>query len=349
MNILFYITNHGYGHASRNVPIMEELIKRGNKIYVKSDDIRIDFLKRNLSDYNNIQYYDDICEVGLILEAGRMKPDVETMRLAIEDDKKKWPEIIERESLFIKNNRIQLVVSDTVAVGIRAAKRAGVKSIIVGNFDWALIYSAYYKKEIWNHYLESYKMAEMAIWYELHNKKIDCHNENCVEASLLSRSIDYSEAERIKESYDRPIVFVSLGGSAALEKKIDVSNLEYEFIVTQGLNLCGDNVHVLPSDMINTMDYIAASKYVISKGGWSTVAEILLQHKLAVLIMRSNNPEDERTKELLTKRKHCIAIDGEDELDFGRLLSDLSKLEPTSYDVYRDDCIKVCDIITNCK
>ena len=49
MKYVFYITNHGYGHASRNVPIILELLKRNsdNLVYVKSDIQRIEFLKRN--------------------------------------------------------------------------------------------------------------------------------------------------------------------------------------------------------------------------------------------------------------------------------------------------------------
>lgn len=345
MNILFYITNHGYGHASRNVPIIKEMTKRGHHVFIKSDRERIKFLKLNLLDLNSVKYYNDIGEVGLLLVPGHMYPDIVAMKLAIIEDKKKWPLIIEKEIEFIVTNKIEFVISDTVALGIRAAKLANIRNVLIGNFDWAMIYKEYYDISIWRHYLESYRMADFAMWYDLHSTELHLHNDNYISLSLISRPINYLEVKKIVEKYKKPIVFVSLGGSASLEKEIDVSNLEYDFLITKGINLKGENVHVLPSNLINTPDYIAASDYVIAKGGWSTVAEILLQRKKAVLIMRSNNPEDARTKEILMSRRHCIAIDGEDTLNFEELLEDLSNLHTGTYDMYCNDCLKICDTI----
>ena len=85
MRIAFYITNHGYGHAARNVPIIQELIRRrsNTEIVIKSDKIRTDFLKRNLSAYaDNIRYFDDCRENGFLLREGSMEPDIEIMEKA---------------------------------------------------------------------------------------------------------------------------------------------------------------------------------------------------------------------------------------------------------------------------
>ncbi|MBQ9609867.1 MAG: hypothetical protein IJV15_10555 [Lachnospiraceae bacterium] len=348
MTFAFYITNHGFGHASRNVPIIEELLSRNieNKVIIKSDTARNEFLQRNLAKYSDrIAYYNDMLENGLILKAGHMIPDIPKMKSIIQNDFKNWDKITKRETDFLIQSHVDTVVADTVAIGIKAASMAGIYSILIGNFDWAQIYHEYYGEEIWKPYVDCYKLADLAIWYELHSEELHNHNSNFIEVSLVSRKVDWDEVENIKSRHSQPIIFVSLGGSAELSKPIDVSGLPYDFIITRGINLTGDNVYPLPLDMINTPDYIAASEYVISKGGWSTVAEILLLRKKCALLMRGNNAEDNHNKEILEQRHHCIALNGDELDDIGALIERISALNPDSYDIYADDAVKICDLI----
>lgn len=93
-------------------------------------------------------------------------------------------------------------------------------------------------------------------------------------------------------------MFVSLGASAEINKRVNVENLPYNFLVTRGLKLIGDNVVELPPDMINTPDYISAADYVIAKGGWSTIAEIMLQRKNAHYFL------EEKTRKMRIPLKH---------------------------------------------
>lgn len=348
MTFAFYITNHGFGHASRNVPIIEELLTRNpkNKVIIKSDNIRNSFLQRNLSKYNDrITYYDDMLENGLILKKGHMIPDIPKMKAIIQNDFRKWNYIIARETDFLIKNHVDKVVSDTVALGIKAAKQAGVYSILIGNFDWAQIYQEYYDQDIWKPYEVCYKLADIAIWYELHSEELHKHNSNFIEASLISRKVNWNEVENIKSKHSRPIIFVSLGGSAELSKPIDVSQLPYDFITTRGINLIGINSYQLPLDIINTPDYIAASEFVIAKGGWSTIAEILLLQKKCALLMRGNNAEDNHNKMILEQRHQCIAINGDEMDDIGELINKIDLLNPDSYGIYTNDVDKICDII----
>lgn len=344
----FYITNHGFGHASRNVSVIRELLKRNPKatIVIKTDSVRVEFLKRNLSDLEEkIQYYDDVTEVGLVLKEGQMVPDISKMKQMIEEDVLKWGKYIALEEQFIKENHIDVVISDIVPWAIKAGKNCGVKTILISNFTWALSYMSYYEEEIWKPYLECYQMADKALWYEIHSEKLHEQNENYQCISLISREIDYAEVERIKAKYKKPIVFVSLGGSAELEQEIQVGHLPYDFLVTRGLKLKGDNVFELPLNMINTPDYIAASKYVVAKGGWSTIAEIMLQKKKCALLMRGDNLEDIANKEILEKREHCITLNGDDLKDMGMLLEKIESLKPSSYDMYHNDVKTICDEI----
>lgn len=97
--------------------------------------------------------------------------------------------------------------------------------------------------------------------------------------SVCARAFDEKAVQQIRDRFDKPIVFVSVGRSVDLEEEIDVSHLNYQFIVTEGIQLSGDNVLYLPKEVENTQDYIKASEMVITKAGFGTVAETMQQGK----------------------------------------------------------------------
>lgn len=73
-NIVFYISNHGFGHASRNIPIIEELSLKSNvNIHVKSGLNQINFINQSLnSRISNIIFHIDNLDIGLILRGTKI-------------------------------------------------------------------------------------------------------------------------------------------------------------------------------------------------------------------------------------------------------------------------------------
>lgn len=133
--------------------------------------------------------------------------------------------------------------------------------------------------------------------------------ENYEEVSLCSREFDLEKADKIKKNFKRPIVYISVGRSVDLQKEIDVSNLEYDFIVTDGVKLKGHNVYYLPKETPNTQDYLMASDFVITKAGWGTVSEALLAKKKIALLTRDNVAEDRNTICTLKDKQLVIEVD----------------------------------------
>lgn len=347
MRYVFYITNHGYGHASRNVPIIKNLLNRdfNTEVYIKTDALRVEFLKRNFGKNERIKYYEDCNEIGLVLKEGELLPNKETMKEAIEIDLLNWNQYIKREEHFLRDIVPDLVVSDVVCWAITSAKKCGIKTLLIGNFTWAQMYKSFYGSEIWTPYLRSYQLADKAIWYMIHASELEgyCKDYECV--SMVSRPVNENNVRKIKNTYGGDIVFVSIGASAEIKDNIDVSELPFTFLTTRGVKLSGNNVYELPYDMINTPDYIAAAKYVIAKGGWSTVAEILIQKKKCALLFRGSNSEDDNTRSFLTKRNQCVALQGNELADIKSIIKKIDELKPYSYDDYVNDTKKICDII----
>lgn len=348
MKYVFYITNHGFGHASRNVPIILELLKRHSnaEIYIKSDMERCAFLRRNLAAVDGrIYYYTDCSEVGLILKKGSMVPDIDVMKETIEEDQKYWPDYISREIGFLRSVKPSVVISDVICWGIKAAKECGLPTLLLGNFTWESMYRSLLPETYYRQYSEYYALADRALWYEIHVPELEQTCDSWKKISLVSRDDSPEEIKKIRDNHERPLVFVSLGASAELNADINVSSIPYDFVYTRGITLTGDNAIRLPDDMINTPDYIAAADYIISKGGWSTVAEILLRRKKSALLMRDENSEDNITRDLLTSRRQCISLNGDDLHDIGGLLAKIDRLNPDSYDIYYDSRYEICEEI----
>lgn len=348
MKIVFYITNHGFGHASRNVPLIGALVKRSteNQIWVKSDKIRCDFIRRNLPAYDTqINYCSDCNENGILLKEGTMEVDLERTEQKIREDLKQWDAYVNRECAFLGEVHPEIVVSDVIPWGIKAAKQCGIPALLIGSFTWAEMYREFFPDTIWQPYMKCYQMADRALWYDIHAEVLHQICAKHQEVSLVSRPVHEENVQKIKASHKREIVFVSVGGSAEIHSSIEVGYLPYDFLITQGVNLCGENVTRLPADTINTPDIIAASDYVIAKGGWSTVAEILLQQKKCALLFRGNNSEDRNTKKILQERGHCVPIEEQDLRHIDRVIEAIDALEPSTYDIYRDDTNKICDMI----
>lgn len=162
---------------------------------------------------------------------------------------------------------------------------------------------------------------------------------------MISRKKNSEEVEKIKRQHKRPIVFISMGASAEIEGEIDVSELPYDILFTRGITFSGENAFELPIDMINTPDYIAAADYVIVKGGWSTVAEVMLENKPAGLLFRGDFSEDNETRGFLTSRDHCVEVTEADIHDLQGILKRLDSLHPAPFSQYKDDTVKICEEI----
>lgn len=111
--------------------------------------------------------------------------------------------------------------------------------------------------------------------YELYNEALTTYFKGYNYVGLVCREFDKDNVAKVRENFNKTLVFISVGRSVSLEKEINVEGLPYNFIVTEGLKLKGKNVTYIPIETENTHDYIKASDYGITKAGCGTVAECL--------------------------------------------------------------------------
>ena len=141
-------------------------------------------------------------------------------------------------------------------------------------------------------------------------------------------------------------MFVSVGRSVYLEEEIDVSHLNYQFIVTEGIQLSGDNVLYLPKEVENTQDYIMASEMVITKAGFGTVSETMLAQKKCAVIGREMVAEDRETVQHLVERGLAIRVEYSGGMDMEGIIRNLENFEPRfDKNCFTNDARKIAKLL----
>ncbi len=141
--IAFYIFNHGFGHAARNIPIIEGLLQldKNLDIVIRTGSNLINFMRQSLNKYTSrIGYHPMNTDVGLILKPGTMEIDREALLKEVKEFISKWEHLIGQEKEWIAQNQIYLVVSDIVPWVFKSTRLSGVKSVFISNFTWVEIY-----------------------------------------------------------------------------------------------------------------------------------------------------------------------------------------------------------------
>lgn len=328
--IIFYVSDHGFGHAARNIPIMKEVlaVDQSVNIIVKTGIVQGEFIESNFLGECRLRVIKESMDVGLVLKPMSFELDVPTLEERIKQYIESWEQRIKREVQFLTHEKTDLIVSDIVPWVFHAAKQANIPSVLISNFTWVDIYEEYLSAELVKAYQDCYDLADEVFMYELSGAKMKNRFVKYDEVSLCARGFDLTAVAEIRSGYEKPLVFISVGRSVDLAEQIDVSNEPYHFIVTEGIQLVGENVTYLAKETPNTHDYVCASEFVITKAGFGTVAEALLAKKKMAVIERDCIAEDRATVEWLVNHRLALPIQYEKGLSLSQLLKDLEGWTP---------------------
>ena len=138
MTVVFYISGHGFGHASRQVEIINALVGLAPTcgVIIRSA-VRADLLARTLT----VPYrlLEGACDTGISQPTSVTHDDDATLREAVEYYET-WPDRVAGELERLAAERPALIVGDIPPLAFEVADRLGVPSVAVANFTWDWIY-----------------------------------------------------------------------------------------------------------------------------------------------------------------------------------------------------------------
>jgi hypothetical protein len=144
--LVFYISGHGFGHASRDIEVINALRTRQPdlRIVVRTSAPRwlFDLTVRSSANRHPIEYHHLETDTGIV--------QIDSLHLDADATVRRARAFMEgfaartaSECTYLCEVDADLVVADLPALGIAAATAAGIPSIAIGNFTWDWIYSGY--------------------------------------------------------------------------------------------------------------------------------------------------------------------------------------------------------------
>ncbi|KAK1367624.1 L-arabinokinase [Heracleum sosnowskyi] len=288
----YYVTGHGFGHATRVTEVVRHLILAGHDVHVVTGAPDFVFTTEIQSPRLILR--------KVLLDCGAVQADALTVDRLASLEKYSETAVAPRDSIlkteveWLHSIKADLVVSDVVPVACRAAADAGIRSVCVTNFSWDFIYAEYvmaagyhHRSIVWQ-IAEDYSHCEFLI--RLPGYCPMPAFRDVIDVPLVVRRLHKPRKEVRKElgiAEDVKLVILNFGGQPAGWK------LKEESLPSGWLCLvCGASENqVLPPNFIKlakevyTPDLIAASDCMLGKIGYGTVSEALA-YKLPFVFVR---------------------------------------------------------------
>uniref|UniRef100_A0A0D9WTU2 GHMP kinase N-terminal domain-containing protein n=1 Tax=Leersia perrieri TaxID=77586 RepID=A0A0D9WTU2_9ORYZ len=140
----FYLTGHGFGHATRAIEVVRHLIAAGHEVHVATAVPEFVFTADLRSRHPGILRIRSV-----VLDCGAVQTDALTVDPRASLHKYHDTAVVPRDSIlrteaeWLTSINADLVISDVVPVACRVAADVGIPSVCIGNFSWDYIYAEY--------------------------------------------------------------------------------------------------------------------------------------------------------------------------------------------------------------
>ena len=164
--IVFYISGHAFGHASRCIEVINAILAAdaAAEIVVRTSAARWLFA---VTVKGRIEFHERQCDTGVVQRDSLHLDEQRTIEAAA-----RFTAAIdtmgEAEAAFLRQRGATCVVGDIPPLAFRAAQSAGLPAVAMGNFTWDWIYGAYREAiAAWPHLVpgirRAYAQASLAL------------------------------------------------------------------------------------------------------------------------------------------------------------------------------------------
>lgn len=344
--IVFYISGHGFGHASRSIEVINAILARRpeTRIGVRTSAPRwlFDLTVKGKVSFSRLE-----CDTGVVQIDALTLDEADSIRRAVSFHS----DLVTRaasETRVLREIGAGLIVGDIPPLAFAVGASAGIPSIGVGNFTWDWIYADYPRVRLAPSLLPTiraaYAKASLALRLPMNGgfESFSTIRDIPFIARHATRSRD--EVCRIlKLPADRPLVLMSFGGYGlpALDTDVLSKFKRYTIVNTANLPLSrarkdtplaerkGSYVTVHEEAMydagVRYEDLVAACEAVVTKPGYGIISESIANDTAVLYTSRGHFPEYDVLVDEMPKYLRCAFI-GHDDLFAGRWESHLDKL-----------------------
>ena len=279
--IAFFITPHGFGHATRAAAVMAALQEKDPAIHFHiftqvSSHIFQDSLPGSFT-------YHDLCtDIGMV-QKNPLQADLPATLTRLDTFYPLDPDRISNLFVQVKRLKCDLILCDIAPIGILVAQEAQIPSILIENFTWDWIYEGYLdlepalKKHI--HYL---KTLFHSATYHIQTQPVCNPVSPDLTVNPVSRKIRTTRADILKKLALPPnatAILITMGGTPFQYHDPDALSADpncFFLLPNSGetLKTEANLVHIPHKSPIFHPDLVSASDVVIAKVGYSILAEV---------------------------------------------------------------------------
>jgi len=267
--IVFYISGHGFGHASRSIELIRALVRRRPdlRITVKTTAPRWLFERVPAVSYERFD-----TDVGMT-QHDSLTIDVADTTARAARFYRDFDRRADAEAAWLSASGVQLVLADIPPLAHAAAASASLPSIAIGNFTWDWIYDGYdsFRMEasaVIDVIRRAYALATLALRLPMHGG-FEPMAAVTVDIPFIARRSTRDPADtrrRLGVPDDRPFVLASFGAYGLAADYQEIARAQHLTILSPRAQLDGGVIYP---------DAVAAADVVITKPGYGIVSECI--------------------------------------------------------------------------
>ena len=281
LRLAYFISSHGFGHASRSAAIMTAIHEQLPEIQFEIfSQIPGWFFTESITEpyiYHPVQ-----TDVGVI-QNDPLVEDLRTTLLRLDGFYPLNISWVSHLAEVINTLKCDIVVSDISPLGIAVARAAGKPSVLVENFTWDWIYEGYVDREPeFARYITYLDKIFSNVNYHIQTQPVcvKYSSANMVVPPIARKPKENCETTRARLGIgiDTPLILITMGGIQAefnflpnLQKHKDLTfvipGASKEISTDQNLILLPHHSEFYHPDLVN------CCTAVVGKAGYSTIAE----------------------------------------------------------------------------
>ncbi|MEW6236122.1 MAG: hypothetical protein AB1656_12110 [Candidatus Omnitrophota bacterium] len=292
--IVFYVSSHGFGHATRAIELISNLPELIGVEVVTTAPRWLFYrsLKRAFT------YHDYLHDCG-VMQIDSLQQDIKGTFERWNDLLDHYPEMAEEEAQRLEKIGADLVIGDISPFAVAVAEAAELPSLIVANFSWNWIFTAFLTyeprfQEIIDRIADYYARTTLLLKTPLSGDLSVFPDAKDI--PLIARRSKKTRSQARKAlglPLDGRVVLITFGGCGLnrIKKEQLAARSDINFL-TFNRELAGPpNIWILDPERIYHPDAVRASNLVLAKLGYGIVSECIAHETPIAYIPLSNFPE----------------------------------------------------------
>jgi len=324
--IVFYVSGHGFGHASRSIEVINAILAKRpeTRIGVRTSAPRWLF---DLTVKGKVAFSTLECDTGIVQIDALTLDEADSIRRAAAFHS----DLVTRaasETRMLRELGAGLIVGDIPPLAFAVGGSAGIPSVAIGNFTWDWVYADYPRVRLAPSLLPAiraaYGKASISLRLPLHGGFENMNN--VTDIPFIARHATRTKEEvckALKLPSEKPIVLISFGGYGL--PGLDTEQLgkfkKYTIVMTANVPMARSRKDAASSERkgafisvneeamydagVRYEDLVGASEVVVSKPGYGIISECIANDAALLYTSRGHFPEydvlvDEMPKYLRT-------------------------------------------------